>query len=205
MLKVDQVSRRFDDTFLWENVSFEVGPSELVSIVGDNGSGKTTLLKTCSGLVLPTAGEVTFEGVSTRENWAHLRSSCACCFYPERSFYLRLTGLQNLRFLAAMQGVEKDLLAERIDALQEMFGVKRVFELPVRKLSLGQRRILAVIIAAILAEKLLFLDEPTATLDRQNSDAVRALITYVRNRGIGVVCTTHDDDLIRQSLRAVQL
>ena len=196
MLECHSVSREFDGKILWERVSLLAPPGKLITVSGPNGSGKTTLLRVCAGLTSPTTGTVTYRGKDIAKNWSDLRAVTGTCFYPERSLYLRLTGRQNLNFFGGLQGIESRSLNRRLAELDATFKVEEFLRYRVQTLSLGQRRIAAITIACLIAKEYVFLDEPTATLDDNNSAAVREVISHLVGQGRTVLATSHDPKLL---------
>lgn len=183
---------------LFRGVSFTVGAGELLRVAGANGSGKTSLLRILSGLAAPASGEVRWKS----QPIARLRED-----YARELVYLGhapavkddLTPRENLAIACRLAG---RALADT--ALAEALARLRVPELPVRKLSQGQRRRAALARLLVSEAPLWLLDEPYSALDVEGVSALNERIGRHRAAGGAVVYTTHQEVGI-QSSRVVEL
>jgi tungstate transport system ATP-binding protein len=154
-------------------------------LIGPNGSGKTTLLRTAMGLIAPSRGRVTWGG---REDVPPLRRAIVF----QRPTMLRRSALANLRYALAAAGVPRNLRAERAAELMALVGLTGLERRPARRLSGGEQQRLALARALARDPDLLFLDEPTASLDPAATKAIEDLVRAVTARGVKVVMSTHD-------------
>ena len=183
---------------LFRGVSFAVAAGELLRVAGANGSGKTSLLRILAGLAAPSAGEVRWRG----EPIGKLRED-----YSRELVYIGhapavkddLTPRENLAIACRLAG-----RAMADGALGEALERLRVPELPVRKLSQGQRRRAALARLLVSEAPLWLLDEPYSALDMQGVSALNNRIGSHRAAGGAVVYTTHQEAGI-QSSRVVDL
>ena len=154
-------------------------------LVGPNGGGKTTLLRLAMGLIAPSHGRVTWGGrvdaVPTRR---------AIVF--QRPVMLRRSAAGNIRYALGAAGVERSARAARTAELLALVGLSELADSPARKLSGGEQQRLALARALAKQPQVLFLDEPTASLDPAASKAVEDVIRAVTARGLKVVMATHD-------------
>jgi tungstate transport system ATP-binding protein len=154
-------------------------------LVGPNGSGKTTLLRLAMGLLAPSRGRVTWggriEAASTRR---------AIVF--QRPVMLRRSAAGNIRYALSAASVARSERAARAAELLALVGLSALGDRPARKLSGGEQQRLALARALAKEPQVLFLDEPTASLDPAASKAVEDVIRAVTARGIKVVMATHD-------------
>jgi ABC-2 type transport system ATP-binding protein len=175
-----------------EEISFEIGPGEVVGFLGPNGAGKTTTLKMLSGLLYPTSGEARVLG--------HLPSK------RERDFLRRITLVMGNRNqlqwdLPALDSFELNRAIYRIpradftklrDELIELLDVGDLVRKPVRNLSLGERMKVEVVGSLIHEPRVLFLDEPTIGLDVTMQKRIRSFIAeYNRRHDATVLLTSH--------------
>src|SRR5437763_3593412 len=153
-------------------------------ILGPNGAGKSTLLRILHGLIAPTAGTVTWNGASTRP------LEQAMVF--QRPVLLRRSAEGNLRYALALAGVRHGDADRRIfEALHEV-GLSEVARRSARVLSWGEQQRLALARAWALDPEVLFLDEPTASLDPGATRAVEKIVADIHARGTTIVMTTHN-------------
>lgn len=174
---------------LFTGLDLAVAPGQLLRITGENGSGKTSLLRILCGLLAPAAGEVTWNGVPVARDREEFHRALT---YIGHAAGLKdeLTPVENLAFAATLAGQPVQSGAIR-NALQR-FGVLHCAGLPVRSLSQGQRRRVALarlILAG--AASLWILDEPFTALDSAAVDHLEGLITTHVTQGGMVVLTTH--------------
>jgi tungstate transport system ATP-binding protein len=165
------------------SLAFTSGPPTL--LIGPNGSGKTTLLRVAMGLIAPTDGRVTWAGnVATPP----LRRGIVF----QRPVMLRRNVLANLRYALAHADVPRAEWPGRIAELLALVGLSGLDERPARMLSGGEQQRLALARALARDPELLFLDEPTASLDPAATKAIEDVVQAVAARGIKVVMATHD-------------
>ena len=183
---------------LFRGVSFVLAPGELLRVAGANGSGKTSLLRILCGIARPSSGEVRWKG----QPIARLKEE-----YARELVYIGhapavkddLTPRENLEIACRLTG--RPANTEALAAALERFGVP---ELPVRKLSQGQRRRAALARLVVSEAPLWLLDEPFAALDAEGIANLNGLLEKQVNRGGAVVYTTHQEAGIR-STRVVDL
>ncbi|HEY4690438.1 MAG TPA: ABC transporter ATP-binding protein [Anaerolineae bacterium] len=158
------------------DVSFEVERGELFGLFGSNGAGKSTLVRILATLLAPTRGTATVNGFDIVRDELSVRASIGLVASDERSFYGRLTCRQNLSFYAALQNVPRSHIKSRIERALELFGLLPKADAPFQSLSTGQKQRLNMARALVHDPPILFLDEPTKSMDVQTSDFVKALI-----------------------------
>jgi tungstate transport system ATP-binding protein len=154
-------------------------------LVGPNGCGKTTLLRLAMGLLTPTRGHVTWGG---RIDAASTRRAIVF----QRPVMLRRSAEGNIRYALKAAGLAHSARAARAAELLALVGLSELGERPARKLSGGEQQRLALARALAKEPQVLFLDEPTASLDPAASKVVEDVIRAVTARGIKVVMATHD-------------
>jgi ABC-2 type transport system ATP-binding protein len=165
------------------HASAEIQAGDRIAVMGPNGAGKTTLLKLISGLLFPTEGEVTVKGLSTLHQNAAARKSVGFVFNEERSFYWRLTGVQNLEFFGALDNLWGAELKQRIGELIQLVGLEGAGDQMVSGYSSGMKQRLALARVLIADPEVLILDEPTRALDPVACDEMVNLILSDIHRG----------------------
>lgn len=178
------------------NFNVEIPSGSLATIIGLNGTGKTTLLKTLAGLILPQQGNVYVGGWCTRKHWTEVRHVVGVSMYAERSFNFRLNGYQNAEFVAALAGYSRKTAQQMIDEIVMQHDAEVIFAPRFAELSLGQRRVFSLLMALLVSNGVILVDEPTATLDSRNKTVVHNLLKALAESGNTVVATTHDRELI---------
>jgi ABC-2 type transport system ATP-binding protein len=191
------VSRGFGPVTALDGVDLAVAPGEVHALLGPNGAGKTTLLRTLTGLVEPDAGSVHVLGLDVTADGATLRSSIGFVPSGDRSFYLRLSGEENLVFFARLHGLRLRAARERARALLADVGLPDVGRRPVSAYSHGMQKRLLVARALLADPGVLLVDEATHDLDPEAAARVRALVRELADRGAAVLWATQRIEEIR--------
>ena len=168
-----------------DNIALTLAPGAPTVLIGPNGSGKTTLLRAAMGLVAPTRGRITWGG---RENVPPLKRAIVF----QRPAMLRRSAGANIRFALRAAGIPRAEYARRTGELLELVGLGNLADRAARRLSGGEQQRLALARALARDPVVLFLDEPTASLDPTATKAVEDIIRAVSQRNIKVVMATHD-------------
>ena len=164
-------------------LAFEPGPPTV--LLGPNGSGQTTLLRLAMGLVTPSRGRITW---GSREHSPPMGRAIVF----QRPTMLRRSAAGNIRYALCAAGVPFSRHKAGIEELLAVVGLGHAADRPARRLSGGEQQRLALARAWALKPDVLFLDEPTASLDPAATKAIEDVIRAVVARGIKVVLSTHD-------------
>ncbi len=190
VVEVSHLTRRFGDFVAVDDLSFVIEPGEVLGLLGANGAGKTTTMQLMLGLTAPTSGGVTILGMSVatqrRAILQRVNFSSAYVTLPSN-----LSGMENLTVFAHLYGVPK--AKNKILALAERYGVRDHLHKPTGALSAGQLTRLNLCKALLNDPEVLFLDEPTASLDPDVALTVREEIASLRSeRGVTILYTSHN-------------
>jgi branched-chain amino acid transport system ATP-binding protein len=196
MLKLDHVNAFYGDLQALWGISIEVNDGELVALVGPNGAGKTTTLKVISGLMKPTAGQVTFDGKNLNHEPAHKIVELGLCQVPEGGrVFTGLSVLENLELGAFVKAARK----HKDQTLKWIFNIfPRLEERQGQRagtLSGGERQMLAIGRALMSKPKLLFLDEPSFGLAPILVQQMFEMIAEINRQGVTIL-------LVEQNVRA---
>ena len=159
---------------------FSHGPRTV--ILGPNGAGKSLLLRLCHGLITPSAGAV---------RWA-ARTSRRQAMLFQTPVMLRRTAAANIAYALAIKGVPRAARPARVDEALARVGLEALARRPARALSVGEQQRLALTRAWAIDPEVLFLDEPTASLDPAATRAIEQAIDQVHGSGAKIIMTTHD-------------
>ena len=165
------------------SLTFDAGTPTV--LIGPNGSGKTTLLRAAMGLIPASRGRITWGG---RENATPEKR--AIMF--QRPVMLRRSVAGNIEYALKAANTPLALLAERTSHLLKVVGLEPLAQRPARRLSGGEQQRLALARALARAPTILFLDEPTASLDPHATKSIEDVIRDVAQLGVKVVMSTHD-------------
>ena len=181
----DAVEIRAGQTPLLSDLSLAIGAGPPTVLIGPNGSGKTTLLKAAMGLIAPNAGSIKW-GMSL------LPPARRLAMVFQRPVMLRRSCAGNLRYALLAAGAARTQREREVTELLQLVGLQRLADRPARRLSGGEQQRLALARALARKPAVLFLDEPTASLDPAATQAIEDLVRDVSSRGVKVVMSTHD-------------
>ncbi len=175
-----------------KDVTIDVHRGEIFTLLGPNGAGKTTLVKILTTLLLPTRGTAFISGLDVLSESSKVRRIINAMLMGERSTYWKLSGRQNLEFFGALYYMDPKDIEEKIEELSKALKISDIIDRPVESYSSGQKYKLAFAKALINDPIVLFLDEPTATLDPRSANEMREMIKKTNKRGTTVFLTTHN-------------
>jgi tungstate transport system ATP-binding protein len=181
-LRVSDVVLRFGEATVLDGVSFDLAPRGCTMIMGPNGSGKSLILKLLHGLIAPTAGRIDWDGQAP----ADVTSRQALVF--QKPVLLRRSVAANIDFVLRSRGKDRG----RCAAILQHVGLAEKADQPARLLSGGEAQRLALARALATDPEVLFLDEPTASLDPASVLSIESIVSTARDRGVRVIFVTHD-------------
>lgn len=228
MLRADAISKTFKvyqkDAGLWpsvkglfrrsyqekralDSVSFEVGPGEIVGLLGANGAGKTTLVKILAGIVYPSSGGAEVLGFVPWERKNAFRRQIALVMGQKAQLWWDLPALDCFHLLKEIYSIPDEQFSHAVSELSTALHVQDQLKVQIRRLSLGERMKMELIAALLHRPKVIFLDEPTIGLDLRSQQALREfLLTYRRMYRPAMIVTSHYmDDIERLCERIVIL
>ncbi|MCC7290288.1 ATP-binding cassette domain-containing protein [bacterium] len=197
-------SRDYSEIQAVNDISFEIQKGEFVGFIGPNGAGKTTTLKCLSGLLYPTSGEV---GVLGHTPWHRERSflkKISLVMGQKNQLWWDLPAYDSFLLNKEIYEVDEQDFKNKIDELIDLLSLGRVVNIPVRKLSLGQRMKCELVSALLHAPSVVFLDEPTIGLDVVMQRRLRNFFKeYNQKFGTTVILTSHNMDDVKELCKRV--
>lgn len=185
-LRLSNIGKRFKTKTVLEDVSFAVGPRELVSIIGPSGVGKTTLLKIIARLDAPSLGQVVFSSPPSRKNPVIL-------VFQDYVLFPSMTVRENISFGLKSRGFRKPEIRDRVQRMLDYFHLQGQGDQYPAQLSAGQKQRVAIARAMVVNPAVLLLDEPFANLDRNlKMETARFIRRTQKEFGIPTISVTHD-------------
>ncbi|NUP26309.1 MAG: ABC transporter ATP-binding protein [Nocardia sp.] len=195
----DGVSHRYGERRVLREVDLRI-TERRVGIIGANGSGKSTLARMINGLLAPTSGSVTVDGIDAARKGAKVRRKVGFVFTDPDSQIVMPTVAEDLAFSLRRTGLNRTEIAERVAATLDRFGLAAHAEHPSHLLSGGQKQLLALGAVLIRRPEVIVADEPTTLLDLRNARAVAAALDSVDQQ---VIVVTHQLGLLDSFERVI--
>ncbi|MDX2216815.1 MAG: ABC transporter ATP-binding protein [Oculatellaceae cyanobacterium bins.114] len=186
-LQIKQLSKRYGDRAVLEDLSLAIAPGDIYGLLGPNGAGKTTTINIICNLLRADSGTVKVNGKPVSDatkSWIGVAPQ-------ENLLYRSLTCRENLNFFAQIYGLSKRDRQRQVQMCLEAVNLVDRANSPVETLSGGMQRRLSMAIALVHRPKLVILDEPTTGLDIEARYEIWELIKRLKNQGITILLTTH--------------
>ncbi|HEX5466633.1 MAG TPA: ABC transporter ATP-binding protein [Candidatus Limnocylindrales bacterium] len=185
------LTKAYGELIAVDHLNLEVKPGEVFGLLGPNGAGKTTTILMLLGLSEPTSGRAEVLGLDPTRYPLEVKRQVG--YLPDEvGFYGNLTGRQNLRYTAALNGLHRDLVEAHLGSLLEQVGLADAADRPVEQYSRGMRQRLGLADALVKEPAIVILDEPTTAIDPAGVIEVLDLIrSLARDRGAAVLLSSH--------------
>lgn len=191
MIKVENLTKKFDGLTAVENISFNVSEGEIFGFLGPNGAGKTTTIRMLTTLIAPTSGSILIDNKDSGKNGDYIRSIIGI-LTETPGMYEKNTAYDNLKYFASFYKIPQSKINANIENFLKMFDLWDRRNDMVATFSKGMKQKLAIARALIHDPKILFLDEPTAALDPESAYLVRNFIESLHREKITVFLCTHN-------------
>lgn len=185
-LVIDRLSKQYNNKIAVDRISLKL-QSGVVGLLGANGAGKTTLMRMICGILKPTGGTISFNGLDVSEEMFR----DALGYLPQDfGYYPNFTGKEFLLYMAALKGIDKKTALEKCNNLLSTVGLEQAANKKIKTYSGGMKQRLGIAQAVLNNPKILILDEPTAGLDPKERVRFRNLIAELGKDAI-VILSTH--------------
>ncbi len=191
MLEIDKVSKIYDSSQLFANVSLTINHHEIVALTGPSGSGKTTLLRCIAGLESIRTGSIRLNGQDITNQPAHQRN--IGMVFQDNQLFPHLNVGQNVAYSLKIKRTPKKITDNKVREVLSLVGLNHLIHRTVTNLSGGEAKRVAVARALIAEPQVLLLDEPLTGLDVDlHGRLLEDLSKLLRTRGTTVLHVTHD-------------
>lgn len=190
IVEITNVSKKFDQKFVVDDVAFSVKEGEILGLLGPNGAGKSTLINMITGLLRISKGTIHVFGETVSEQNRKMRKHIGVV-PQELALYFDLTARENVAFFGGLYGLRGKELNQAVDRALEAVGLKdREKEKP-DTFSGGMQRRLNIAMAIVHSPELVIMDEPTVGIDPQSRNYILETIEKMRENGTTVIYTSH--------------
>ncbi len=187
------ITRKAVFTKAIDNINFSIKKGEFVGYVGENGAGKSTTIKILTGILVPTSGEAFVNNLIPYKNRRENAKNIGVVFGQRTQLWWDLAVRESFDLLKSIYKIPEDRFKKNMEHFYDILSIDKYLDIPVRKLSLGQRMRCDLAASLLHEPGVLFLDEPTIGLDVVAKDAIRQFLKEInRGKGTTIILTTHD-------------
>ena len=192
MIQIDRLYKKYKGStgFSVENLSLTITEKSIFGILGPNGAGKTTLISMLCGLIQPTAGQFSIDGLDYQKNKTTIKPIIGVV-PQEYALYPTLTAEENLMYFGSMYGLKGTDLKLKVQQNLINLGLEKFANKRVETFSGGMKRRVNLIAGIMHQPKVLFLDEPTVGVDVQSKSTIMDFLKGLNSKGTTIVYTSH--------------
>jgi len=197
MLEARHLVKQYHGVCALNDVSFSLGPSDVLGYLGPNGSGKTTTIGILTGLIEPTRGQVLLDGVDIHDQLVEYRARLG--YVPEEPhLYPYLSGREFLQLVGRLRGLREARLDAKIEAFLELFGLATDGDAPMSSYSKGMRQKVLITAALMHDPDIVIFDEPMSGLDATAGLVFRHLVESLARAGKTVLYSSHELETVEK-------
>jgi ABC-2 type transport system ATP-binding protein len=190
ILEARNLVKKYGDFTAVKDVNLAIQEGEILGLLGPNGAGKTTLISMITGLLEPTSGHVTVEGLDLESDKNAVKAKLGLV-PQELALYPTLSARDNLAFFGSIYGLGGKDLRERVEAMLDMVQLVERADEAIDTYSGGMKRRINIAAGLLHQPKVLLLDEPTVGVDPQSRNAIFEAVEALNRAGMTVIYTTH--------------
>ena len=192
IIEIRDISKRYKgaDDFSVEKLNLSIYKNEIFGLLGPNGAGKTTLISMLCGLLKPSSGSFTIDGLSFKNDGKRIRQTIGVV-PQEYALYPTLTAYENLLYFGSMFNINASTLKNNISESLEYLGLTKYANKKIDTYSGGMKRRVNLIAGILHNPKVLFLDEPTVGVDVQSKNVIINHLKKLNDSGTTIIYTSH--------------
>jgi ABC-2 type transport system ATP-binding protein len=192
IIKIESLSKKYKDAEMYSlnKVSLEINEGQIFGLLGPNGAGKTTLISMLCGLIKPTSGHFTIDGLDYQHHASKIKKIIGVV-PQEYALYPTLTARENLHYFGSMYGLKGADLKDKVIETLDLLGLLKFADKQVQTFSGGMKRRVNLIAGILHNPKVLFLDEPTVGVDVQSRNAIIDYLKALNQNGTTIIYTSH--------------
>ncbi len=192
-IRIEHCSKRFNERKVLDDISFEIGVGNFITVLGQTGSGKTTLVRLIAGLEKPDSGKIFFgETLASGPDSIEMlpKDRKIGFIFQDLALWPHLTVYQNVEFGLKINGTRD--LTDRVLSVLKRFEIDELKDRYTGKLSGGQQQLVALARSIALQPSVLIMDEPMASLDVKMKKSIRKIVKGLHHEGLTIIYVTHD-------------
>jgi ABC-2 type transport system ATP-binding protein len=202
MIEVSNLSKHYSSTVAVDDITFSIEKGEICGYLGPNGAGKTTTVRMLTGMLKPTSGTASIDGISVIENPLEIKKLIG--YVPESgALFETLTPREYLTLVGRLHQLEDSLIQQRAKDLTDFWGMSKNLDQQMTSFSKGMRQKIVITSAIIHNPKVIFLDEPLNGLDANATLLLKELIRNLAKKGKTIFYCSHILDVVEKMCDAV--
>lgn len=192
IIKIESLSKKYKNAEMYSlnNVSLNINEGQIFGLLGPNGAGKTTLISMLCGLVKPTSGHFTIDGLDYQHHASKIKKIIGVV-PQEYALYPTLTARENLLYFGSMYSLKGSDLKDKVIETLDLLGLLKFADKQVQTFSGGMKRRVNLIAGILHNPKVLFLDEPTVGVDVHSKTAIIDYLKVLNQNGTTIIYTSH--------------
>ncbi|MGL4773048.1 MAG: ATP-binding cassette domain-containing protein [Clostridium sp.] len=191
MLEIKNLTKKFKDITVVDDISFSVNPGEIVGLLGENGAGKTTTLRMISTMLKITNGEIKVNGFDCNSQPEKVRSQIGILFGGDVGLYDRLSAKENIKYFANLYGMDNKTSDKRIDELAKDFEMTDYLNKRVSKFSRGMKQKVSIARSIVHNPSVMLFDEPSTGLDVGATRTIQEFILKCKSENKTILFSSH--------------
>ncbi len=202
MLQIEHLTKQYEQILAVDDISFVVKRGEVFGLLGSNGAGKTTTLHIIAGLLKPTYGQISVNGLSILEHPLEIKAIMG--YLPESpAIYERLTGREFLNFIGRIRDMSETAIKKRVDKLAKILELDDRIDSRLGSYSKGMKQKISYAATILHDPDLVLLDEPTSGLDARYGRLIKDWIARTSARNKTIIISTHITELAESVCKRV--
>jgi len=198
---VKNLQKSYGKRMVIKDLSLEILQGKISGLLGPNGAGKTTCFYIIAGLIKAQSGSIFLDNIAIEKMSIYQRAKLGICYLPqESSIFGGMNVEDNIASILEISQTNKNVIKEKLNNLLDEFGISHIRKSSAISLSGGERRRVEIARALANEPSFILLDEPFAGVDPIAVNDIRKMISYLKNRNIGVLITDHN---VRETLSIV--
>lgn len=192
IIQITSLSKKYKNAEMYSlnDLTLTINEGQIFGLLGPNGAGKTTLISMLCGLVKPTSGSFTINGMSYANNATKIKQFIGVV-PQEYALYPTLTARENLHYFGSMYGLKGQDLKDKVIETLDLLGLLKFADKRIETFSGGMKRRINLIAGILHNPKIIFLDEPTVGVDVQSKNAIIDYLKHLNKNGTTIIYTSH--------------
>ena len=201
-IEVSSLTKKYGDTVAVDNVSFQVRRGEIIGYLGPNGAGKSTTVKMLTGILAPTSGRISIDGLDLVEHSLSIKQRIG--YVPESGgLYESLTGFEFLQLAGRLYHLEEEVITHKAREFFRLFDLEAAMDQRLSGYSKGMKQKVLISSALIHNPDLIFFDEPLSGLDANSMLIFKELVRHLAEQGKTIFYCSHVLDVVERLCKRV--